>query len=300
FLVLSSLLAIVLALSGCGSSSSGSSSSSNVNAQVTATGKFGVQPTVTIPTAKADTKLAIKTVIKGSGPVLAKTDALIGNYVVYLWSGPGHKLAQSTFKTAPALFSGTLLPGLESALIGQKVGSRVLAVIPPKLGYGSQGNSQGGVKPTDTLVFVIDMIHSYAGNASAQGQNVSDGGHGLPTVSAATGSAPKITIPSGAKAPAKLAVKTLIKGTGPLAGKGQTLVVQYTGVIWRTGKVFNASWSRSQPFGFPLDASPAQVIAGWNTGLTGQAVGSRVMLVIPPSDGYGKAGSSQAGIKGTD
>ena len=25
-------------------------------------------------------------------------------------------------------------------------------------------------------------------------------------------------------------------------------MVQYTGVIWRTGKVFDSSWSRNQPF----------------------------------------------------
>jgi len=42
------------------------------------------------------------------------------------------------------------------------------------------------------------------------------------------------------------------------------------------------------------------VIPGWDTGLAGQTVGSRVMLVIPPKDGYGKAGASQAGINGTD
>jgi len=43
-----------------------------------------------------------------------------------------------------------------------------------------------------------------------------------------------------------------------------------------------------------------QVIPGWNDGLPGVTVGSRVMLVIPPAYGYGKAGNSQAGIKGTD
>jgi len=42
------------------------------------------------------------------------------------------------------------------------------------------------------------------------------------------------------------------------------------------------------------------VIPGWNDGLPGVTVGSRVMLVIPPAYGYGKAGNSQAGIKGTD
>jgi len=42
------------------------------------------------------------------------------------------------------------------------------------------------------------------------------------------------------------------------------------------------------------------VITGWDKGLVGQTVGSRVMLSIPPADGYGSAGQSQAGITGKD
>ena len=76
------------------------------------------------------------------------------------------------------------------------------------------------------------------------------------------------------------------------------MVVQYTGVNWRTGKVFDSSWSRDEPFAFIL--GEGQVIKGWDDGLLGQKVGSRVMLVIPPADGYGSAGNSGAGIKGTD
>ena len=37
--------------------------------------------------------------------------------------------------------------------------------------------------------------------------------------------------------------KTLIKGTGPKLVKGQFVVVQYTGEIWRTKKVFDSSWT---------------------------------------------------------
>ena len=78
----------------------------------------------------------------------------------------------------------------------------------------------------------------------------------------------------------------------------QELMVQYTGVIWRTKKVFDSSWSRKQPY--TTEIGVGQVIKGWDTGLVGQTVGSRVLLVIPPADGYGSAGSPSAGIKGTD
>ena len=92
----------------------------------------------------------------------------------------------------------------------------------------------------------------------------------------------------------------LIKGSGPAVKEGQVVVVQYTGVIWRTGKVFDSSWSRSQPYGFTIGASPAQVMPGRDKGLTGQTIGSRVLLVIPPAEGYGSFGVPHEGIKGTD
>ena len=291
------LLLATLALAGCGGSSSASSSSSSASgAKVTVTGTFDHKPTVTIPDQKADGQLDVRTLIHGSGPALTSSDALLGNYSVYIWSGTTHKLAGSTYTSVPALFAGQLLPGLQSALKNQTIGSRVVAVIPPKYGYGSQGNPQGGVKPTDTLVFVIDLIKAYPSNAAVTGKTVSAGGQGLPKVS--SGIPPTVKVPSS-KPPTKLVSKTLIQGSGPTVTKGQYLIVQYTGVNWRTGKVFDASWSHGAPFGFVIGATPPQVIPGWNA-LIGKKVGSRVMLSIPPADGYGKQGSSQAGIKGTD
>jgi peptidylprolyl isomerase len=293
--LLSVPLLATLALAGCGSATSSSSPSVSVK------GQFGSNPTVSIPTQTAGKALAVKTLIKGTGPALTKTDAFVGNYAVYIWSGKTHKLAESTFQTKnPALFSGQLLPGLETALQGKKMGSRVLAVIPPAQGYGKSGNSQAGVTANDTLVFVVDMIKEFANNASATGSKVSSGGGTLPSVTAKSGAAPTITIPKSAKTPNGLVVKTLVKGSGPVVAKGQTVVSQYVGVIWRTGKVFDSSWSRGTPFGFTIGATPSQVITGWDQGLIGQTVGSRVMLVVPPAQGYGKTGSTQAGIKGTD
>jgi FKBP-type peptidyl-prolyl cis-trans isomerase len=293
------LLAIGL-LAGCG----GSPAQSAANPAVTVSGAFGKNPSIAIPAKKATKTLTVKTIIHGTGPVLGKTDAFIGNYAIYIWSGTAHRLAQSSFKSGePTLFAGQLLPGLEKALIGQKMGSRVLAVIPPKDAFGTSGNPQVGIKGTDTLVFVVDLIKNFAGNASATGQQVSSGGSGLPKVTATAGAAPKIKVPSS-KPPAKLATKVLVKGTGPAIKAGQTVVVQYVGVLWRTGKgsgtVFDASWKRGQPFSFVIGKKPSQVIPGWDSGLTGQTVGSRVMLVVPPADGYGKAGNTQAGIKPTD
>jgi len=285
-----------LALAGCGSSKP-----PPANSTVSAKGAFGAKPTVTIPKEAASSTLAVKTLIQGKGAAITKSNLFLSNFTIYVWSGKTNKLLDSTYSSAPQVLPASLLPGIESAVTGKKLGSRVLAVIPPKEGYGTSGNSELGVKGTDTLVFVIDLIQKYnSGTVGSTGTQTSSGGGALPTVSKATGKAPTITIPKNTTAPTKLETKTLIQGTGATVAKGQDVVAQYTGVNWRTGKVFDSSWSRSLPYSFKIGASPSQVIKGWDLGLVGQKVGSRVLLVIPPADAYGSAGQSQAGIKGTD
>jgi FKBP-type peptidyl-prolyl cis-trans isomerase len=290
------------AIAGCSSSSSTSAaaSSSDSYKSVTVSGAFDKSPTVKIPKVKGTGDLYTKTVIQGTGATLTASDGMVGNYVAYDWSGKTSKLLGSSYtQGTQSLFVGQLLPGLEKALVGQKLGSRVLAVIPPKDAFGSTGNSTEGIGASDTLVFVVDMDSTFATTGVSGTQAAA--GAGLPTVTppAANSTAgPTIKVDTSAAPPKTLQVKPLIKGNGAVVKKGQDLAVQYTGVIWRTGKVFDSSWSRNMPLTTVI--GEGQVIPGWDTGLVGQTVGSRVLLVIPPADGYGSAGASQAGIKGTD
>jgi len=288
-------LIAVAAAAGCSSSAS----AAGPNSTVTASRGFGQAPSVSIPSAQASSDLYIKTETQGGGKPLGRTGAFLGNYVVYIWSGTKHNLALNTFTAAPQVLSTSLLPGLKTALVGQKMGSRVLAVIPPKYGYGNQGNPQVGITGSDTLVFVVDMIKAYPATSSASGPAVGTGGSGLPTVTSAGGAAPSVQIPANPP-PSSLVVKTLIKGSGPAIKKGQEVVTQYVGVNWRTKTVFDSTWQRGTPFGFQIGASPSQIIPGWDTGLVGIPVGSRVLLVIPPAQGYGSTGNSSAGINATD
>jgi peptidylprolyl isomerase len=99
---------------------------------------------------------------------------------------------------------------------------------------------------------------------------------------------PVVTVPSGSP-PTKLVTKDLVQGTGAAASQGKTVTVNYVGVLYKNGKEFDSSWSRNQPFTTAL--SPGSVISGWVQGLNGMKVGGRRELIIPPSLGYGKAGS---------
>jgi peptidylprolyl isomerase len=98
---------------------------------------------------------------------------------------------------------------------------------------------------------------------------------------------PKVTVPSG-KPPKKLVVKDLIVGTGPAAKPGDPITVNYIGVDYANGRMFDNSYDRGQPFPFQLGGG--QVIPGWDSGLVGMKVGGRRQLTIPPSLAYGPQG----------
>lgn len=99
---------------------------------------------------------------------------------------------------------------------------------------------------------------------------------------------PKVTVPSGA-APKELEKKDLVEGTGAEAKAGDEVTVQYVGVGYDSGKEFDASWDRGEPFTFTLGAS--QVISGWDQGVAGMKVDGRRELTIPANLAYGPSGS---------
>ena len=102
---------------------------------------------------------------------------------------------------------------------------------------------------------------------------------------------PTVTPPAGAP-PTKLVTKDIIVGTGPEAKAGQSVTVNYVGVLFHGGKEFDSSWKRNEPFTFTL--GQGQVIKGWDQGVPGMKVGGRRELVIPASLAYGAKGSPPA------
>ena len=98
---------------------------------------------------------------------------------------------------------------------------------------------------------------------------------------------PKIPKQTGA-APTGLLAQDLIKGTGKVAASGDSVSVQYVGVLRDTGKEFDSSWKRSQAFDVTIGAG--QVIKGWDQGIVGMKEGGRRRLTIPPDLAYGSQG----------
>ena len=115
-------------------------------------------PGVTIPNSAAPTELKVAQLIRGEGEVVQKGQLVTMHYSGFIWDS-SEKFDSSWDSGQPAQFQmqdGALIEGFLSAVVGQTVGSQVIAIIPPSLGYGDAG--AGTIPPGATLVFVIDIL----------------------------------------------------------------------------------------------------------------------------------------------
>jgi peptidylprolyl isomerase len=229
-----------------------------------------------------------KVLTPGTGPKLTKANAIMFNYV--LVNGKDGKQVESSFGKQTAgmdLSSASLLPGLSKGLAGQKIGSRLLVAIPPADAFGATGNTQAGFGPTDTVLFLIDLVSASTPLTTATGTAVPLVA-GLPTATVYDAKPAQISVPR-TPPPTTLVVQPLIKGAGPIVQAGQNIKVNYTGVLWKDGKKFDASADHGSSFDTQIGAG--KVITGWDKGLVGHTVGSRILLIVPPAEGYGAKGS---------
>lgn len=120
-------------------------------------GADGSLGSVTIDASQpAPTELVKDTVLLGDGPVVLNGQTVTVQYEGRLFPS-GTAFDSSWTRGAPAQFSTTkVVPGFAQALVGSTVGSRVIAVLPPSLGYGDQAS--GSIPAGSTLVFVIDIL----------------------------------------------------------------------------------------------------------------------------------------------
>lgn len=253
-----------------------------------ATGKTGVKPTLTFPKNTPPPSLQRTILSKGNGPLTKPGDYLATNYLGQVWGG---KVFDNSYdrKTTSVfqIASSKVVPGWVVGLAGVPVGSRVLLSLPPADGYGSTGNSQAGIKGTDTIVFVIDVVSDIPRNKAGQTDAVIQPvPKGVPTVTGALGKEPKITIPKGLAEPKKNAAYVLAKGTGPKIKAGSVLA-QLVVSDWTQAQV-QSTYPKT---GAAAAADPAstglQQISVDTTGalkdLIGVPVGSRVLVLIAGS-----------------
>lgn len=157
------------------------------------------------------------------------------------------------------------------------LGRRLLALSAPLVAVVALVGACGGdgASPDDTS----------ADNTSTDGttDESTDAGNG----GQADSGKPAVEIPD--EAPTELVVTVLEPGTGPEAADGDTVVVDYVGVLSEDGTEFDNSYDRGAPF--PVTLGAGGVIQGWEQGLQGAQAGSRIQLDIPGDLAYGEQGS---------
>jgi len=161
-------------------------------------------------------------------------------------------------------------------------GAAAFAIVALAAGCGSSEGSStitvGNENPADNAL-VTSGTSTSASNSSTSAKTPTSG---------PLSKKPVVTVPTGPP-PTKLETKEIIPGTGAEAKKGDHVTVNYVGVLYKTGKEFDSSWKRNEPFSFTI--GKGEVIPGWEQGVVGMKVGGRRELIIPPSLAYGAKGS---------
>lgn len=265
-----------------------------------ATGDFGAKPTFTFPDGNPPPSLQRQVLKQGTGALVQAGDFLVANYLGQVWGGD--KAFDNSYDrkatTAFQIGAGKVVSGWDVALVGQKVGSRVLLSLPPADGYGAGGNSGAGIKGTDTIVFVIDIVDAIPKDRGGQTDvKKVPLPAGSPTVTGDLGKQPKLAIPAGVAAPTANKVLPISVGTGGKVATGQQILVQYEAIPW-TGGNAEGTWPAAGGAADPtaqtragLQQVPVQQGSPFNE-LVGITVGSRVLLLVPASKG--KQGASPA------
>ncbi len=309
--LLAAVPASVLLLAGCagapapGASTPAPSGAASATCADTTTGDavesvevsddLGTAPTVDIPTPVSVDTTERRAVVEGDGDETQPGDTVGVELTVY-GAATGTQFSQTAYGEGTAqqitVDDTQFIPGLVRTIECATVGSRMVSVVSATDAFGDQGSQGGEVAPGDSIVIVADIVSILPTQATGTPVEPTPG---LPEVELDDSGDPTVTIPD-ADPPAELQLALLKQGDGDTVAAGDNVTVQYEGVIWRTGEVFDGSWERGTPSSFNTE----QVVPGFKQALVGQQVGSQVIVVIPPDQGYGEAGNAQAGIEGTD
>jgi FKBP-type peptidyl-prolyl cis-trans isomerase len=314
------LLCVGLALTGCGGSDKPKATGvpsdlRNTDAPfafpAVSSSDLGVDPTITASTSPPAESM-LRVLHQGSGPALTATGVIVADFKGQVWENVGKGLQpfQDTFANGDLFVQpiNKVIPAWTAKLPGVRVGSRVLLIAAPKDAFGLQPPAGTNILPNDTLMFVIDVLGTFPRDQGPTGDaQTLKKDAALPTVAGTTN--PKVVVPK-AKAPTTLIQQLLVAGHGPKVKAAEWVAVQYTGLVWATGKPFDSTWTR------PDGATPVAIrmappgtlngkpvggaVKGLIQAMVGRAVGSRLLVVVPPALGYGAGGNPRAGIAAKD
>lgn len=268
---------------------------------VSATGKVGSKPALSVPTPLYGDAMERTVLVEGTGAPAA-TGATVDFEATVLDGVSGATLVQTRYDGSPAVRGvagrlGALFQALECARVGDRI-----AITTPAVDAGIDLTAAGITDPESTIVFVIDVVASYLGKADGVNELPQD--PRLPAVVTAPDGTPGITVPKIA-APEETIIATIKSGGGEAVADGDDVVINLSGWAWpaegESASTFMTTWGR-QPATQPISLDPTAaegVPAGIHEALVGARVGSQVILVMAPGDSFAE-GSWPTGTRSTD
>lgn len=214
--------------------------------------------------------------VEGGGDPLADGDLV--NYALTIFD------ATTGEESASEGYDEDLLPVQVSVGTGPDqffgcapIGSRIVMAVP-------------GSESSPAAVWVLDVLGTTDAVATGEEQDAPDG---FPTVVLDDTGKPTVTLPEG-DIPTEFEKATLKKGDGAVVEAGDSVLVQYHGVSWNSGEVFDESWG-NQAFSFSTSGG---VVQGFADAVVGETVGSQVIAILPPSAAYGEGEINEEDLTG--
>lgn len=255
----------------------------SVTTATSVTGEFGSEPTVKLP---SDTKISysereIVSHVGSDSTVAQKGDLVSINFQV-LNGATGEVIDSTDFSptkgSAPVVVSKDFaFAGLYKGLICATPGDRLLLAISPEDGLGEAASAEWGLSPESSLIMVIDVVAVSQPKASGSERQLPNG---FPNVVTTSGGQVGIVLPPS-NPPSEVRFAERIIGAGPKVTAEDVVVGQALSVDWATKSVLSSTWQQGSPTSFGTQAEGTEI----RTFLTGQTVGSQVVIIAPSETG---------------
>jgi peptidylprolyl isomerase len=282
------------ALSGCSSSSTATVSGCNTppagdsSTSITVSGAFGKAVKID-RVGHAPTSVFQRTVAKaGTGPAVKKNATATIHFAFFDKSGTALEQSDQSFSQGVSIASGQAESKLWNSIACTKTGSR-LVLTGPMSDFVPSSSLPTTITVNDKVIWVVDVAPTASASVSpAPSAAASD----LPSVTDQNG-VPTIGDLSGDQ-PTETRAAVLKAGSGAKVKAASTISVRYVGKQWSNNTVFDSTWKDGDASPSPVSFQMSQVITGFQRGLIGQRVGSRVLIVMSADDAYGAPSSDGA------
>jgi hypothetical protein len=306
---------VVTSLAGCAPSSSTSSSAScspyyasgSASSTVKVSGARTAAATATFPTPLVAKAPQVSLNNAGTGAKIQPGDQVDFEYTVFNATS-GESLGSSGYgasgSTTPRVGVAALLKNKPTFALTRSLqcatkGERYTLVTTAKDGFGAGSLSQNGITDNESLVIVVSVVDRFPGKSDGTNLLPQDG---LPSVITAVDGAPGIVLQEQ-KVPDGFRLETVKAGSGATVTKNQTVHLKYTGWTWpalagdKPVTWDQQTWDADQAIDLKVasTADGGQLPPGMYKAIVGAKVGSQVLVVIPPKDGF-PSGSAPTGV----